>query len=113
MAQRSSYVSKMVWADSDTSVLKNASRGFRRPKAFGPLDALVLLRCGRQTTTTRMGRPGRTLCHIPTQDWMKAPASCGCGCQAAEGVAKVFGEPITSPFLRGAPRWPLTRVGGG
>src|SRR5712691_529095 len=113
MAQRSSYVSKMLWGDSDTSVLKKASRGLRRPKAFLPLDGLGPSRCGRQTTTTRSSRPGKTLCHIPTQDWMKAPASWGCGCHAGEGVAKVLGEPITSPFLRGAPRWPFLRGGGG
>src|SRR5712691_7783519 len=99
MAQRSSYVSKMAWGDSDPSVLKKASRGLRRPKAFGPLGFGRPARCGRQTTTTRMHRPGKTLCHIPTQDWMRVPASCGCGCQADEGVAKVLGEPITLPFL--------------
>src|SRR5712692_10092684 len=104
MAQRSAYVSTMVGADSDTSVLQKASRGFRRPKACGPLDALVPLRWGRQTTTTRRGRPGKTLCHIPTQDWIQVAASCGCGCQAAEDMAKVLGEPITLPRLRGAPR---------
>jgi hypothetical protein len=108
-----SYVSQMVWGDSDTSVLQKASRGLRRPKAFLPWDVLGPSRCGRQTTTTRRSRPGKTLCHIPTQAWMKAPASCGCGGHAGEGVAKVLGEPITSPRLRGAPRWPLTRVGGG
>src|ERR1700675_1814123 len=102
----------MVWADSATSVLKKASRGLRRPKALVLLGAVVLWRCGRQTTTTRMGRPGQTLCHIPTQDWRKVAASCGEGGQAGEGVAKVLGEPIRAPFLRGAPRWPLTRVGG-
>src|SRR5216683_1899875 len=112
MAQRSSYVSNMAWGDSDTSVLKKASRGLRRPKAFLPVDVVLSARCGRQTTTIRRGRPGHTLCHIPTHDWMKAPASCGCGCHAGEGVAKVLGEPISGPFLRGAPRWPLTRVGG-
>src|SRR5687767_8012737 len=102
MAQRSAYVTNMAWGESDTSVLKKASRGLRHPKAVLPLGFLGPARCGRQTTTTRRSRPGRTLCQMPTQDWMKAPASCGCGCHAAEGVAKVFGEPITSPRLRGA-----------
>jgi hypothetical protein len=46
-----------------------------------------------------MRRPGKTLCHIPTQDWMKVPASCGCGSQVDAGVAKVLGEPMTAPFF--------------
>ena len=35
LAQRSSYVSKMAWADSATSVLQKASRGLRRPRPWG------------------------------------------------------------------------------
>lgn len=43
---------------------------------------------------------------------MKAAASCGWGCHAGEGVAKVLGEPIRPPFLCGAPRCQRTPFEG-
>jgi hypothetical protein len=113
MAQRSSYVSNRVWGDSDTAGRQQASRGLRRPTAWRRLGWAGPSRCGRQTTTTRSRRAGQTLCPIPPQAWMQAPAAGGCGGHAGEGGAKVWGEPSMSPFLRGAPRWPFLRGGGG
>src|SRR4029434_3194813 len=90
------------------SVVKKASRaggGFLWP------DGGVAGLPRRRSTTTRTRRPGNTACHRPSQAWISAPASLGWGDHPLAVWARVFGEPIRSPFLRGAPR--RLRVGWG
>ena len=65
MAQRAAYVATMVGAASATAVRQKAARGLRRPEAFLPGRVGRSARCGRQTPTIRLGRPGQTLGHSP------------------------------------------------
>ena len=100
---------KMSWALNVRSVVKKASMaggGFLCP---GRVVAGLL---SRRSTTTRTRRPGNTECHSPHQACISAPASLGCGDQPWEVCTRVFGEPIRSPFLRGAPRRFVVGVGG-
>ena len=46
------------------------------------------------------------------QAWISAPASLGWGDHPVAVCARVLGEPIRSPFLRGAPRRLGVGVGG-
>ena len=88
------------------SVVKKASMaggGFLCPGRLGAGAP------GRRSTTTRTRCPGNTGCHRPSQAWISAPASLGWGAHPVAVWARVLGEPIRSPFLRGAPR----RLGGG
>src|SRR2546426_12202811 len=108
-AQRALYSLKISWALTVRSVVKKASRaggGFLWP---GCLGARVP---SRRNTTTRTRRPGNTGCHRPSQAWISAPAALGWGNQPLAVCARVFGEPIRSPFLRGAPRRLWVGVGG-
>src|SRR5262249_59481587 len=103
------YSFRMSWALNVRSVVKKASMaggGFLCP------DCLGVGVPARRSTTTRTRRPGNTVCHRPLQAWISAPTSLGWGDHPLAVCARVFGEPIRSPFLRGAPRRLGVGVGG-
>src|SRR5512145_308419 len=108
-AQRASYSCKMSWALHVRSVVNKAARaggGFLCPGCLG-----AGVPC-RRTTTTRTRRPGNTACHRPAQAWSAAPVALGWGDHPLAVCARVFGEPLRSPFVRGAPRRLGSGVGG-
>jgi len=111
MAQRSSYVSKRA----GTSRHMGTKEGFKRfetSEGFGAAGTVAVYPMRPPTTTTRMGRPGKTLCHTPTPGVDNAPASLRVRLHPAAAMAQGFGRANQGPFLRGAPRWPLTRGDG-
>src|SRR5262249_4966655 len=107
-AQRWPYARTISAALNGRSVVKKAAMaggGFLWPRRFvagGP--------CGRRTPP-RTRRPGPTAGHGPSQAWLSAPASLGWGVHPVVVCARVVGEPLRSPFWRGAPR--RFGIGGG
>jgi hypothetical protein len=87
-------------------------KGLDRRGRFA-LPRLLQTACGITSHHDVSDQPsGNTACHRPHQAWTSAPFSSGCGAQPLEVCAKVCGEPIRAPLLRGAPRCFGGGVGG-